>query len=142
VLASLAVSDVTAALLTAVDAVEAELPALAEQLADPGRQRGAAADQAAAQFLHAFIALLREALAGGGDQRELVMQTAVPALVAGGRSSLDLLDGHVAFFTALSPRLLAEVPDGQRAEAGRWIARYAAGYTREVVERARDEEAT
>lgn len=133
-------SVVTAALLAAVDAVEAELPALADQLAEPGRPRAAADEQTTAQFLHAFIALLREALEGGSEQRELVMQTAVPALVAGGQSSLDLLGGHVAFFTALSPRLLAQVAEAHRSDALRWISRYAADYTREVVERAREAE--
>jgi hypothetical protein len=88
------------------------------------------------QFLHAFVELLREGLQGGSDQRELVMETAVPAIVSAGQTALDLVAGHVAFFTALSPPLLDAVPERLRTDAAAWLARYAADYTREVTERA------
>lgn len=131
-------SDVRAALLTAIDQTCDDFGAIADQVSGPAVTQGSpvADPHARDQFVRAFAALLREGVEGGTEQRELVMETAVPALVANGQSAMELLRAHVAFYTALSPHLLAAVPESLRAEAGTWLAGYAADYTREVVERA------
>jgi hypothetical protein len=129
--------DVQAALLRALDDAEPGLRDLAESAADPGElDRPGLDDAAADQFLRAFTALLREGLRGERGQRSMVMETAIPALVEHGQTSLDMLRGHVRFFTLLAPRLVAGVPEDQRADAAVWLARYASDYTAEVVERA------
>lgn len=122
------------ALLSALDAVAPELPALAERLADEGAAEPTGDDRATDQFLRAFLALLREGIEGGGEQRDLVMQTAVPALVSAGQTPEQLVHGHVAFFMVLQSRLVPAVPEELRDDAALWLARYAAEYTREVLE--------
>ena len=131
-------SDVIAALRAAVDATCDQFLGIAEGIAEPGSLEGRtdADRKASEQFVHAFAELLREALRGERAQRELVMETAVPALVANGQTPLDLLGGHIAFFMALQPHLLDAIPADLRLEAGRWLARYAADYPGEVVARA------
>jgi hypothetical protein len=137
------VSDVAAALLTAVDRTCDQFFAIAEGVADPAeiREMSEAERKAGEQFVHAFAELLREALRGERAQRDLVMETAVPALVANGQTPLELLRGHVSFYMALQPHLLDAVPADLRLEAGRWLARYAADYTHEVVARATEAQA-
>jgi hypothetical protein len=129
-------SETTTALLAALDRVDVR--AVAESVNDPDAQpRDELSDAAQDQFLHAFVALLREGLEGGHEQRELVMETAVPALVASGQTSvLELVAGHVSIFVALTQRLVEAAPEAVRADAGVWMARYASEYTREVTERA------
>jgi hypothetical protein len=130
-------SDATSALLAALDRIDVR--AVADSLDTPEAAPAEDTLDAAAQdqFLHAFVALLREGLEGGGEQRELVMETAVPALISSGRTSVvELVAGHVGFFMALSQRLLAEVGEDVREDAGAWMTRYATDYTREVTERA------
>lgn len=122
------------ALLSALDAVTPELPAFVERLSEDADVQRAGDDRATEQFLRAFLALLREGIAGGGEQRDLVMQTAVPALVASGQTPEQLVHGHVAFFMVLQARIVASVPAELRDDATLWMARYAAGYTCEVLE--------
>ena len=122
------------ALLAALDAVTPELPGLAERLSEDQDLQRAGDDRASEQFMRAFLALLREAIQGGGEQRDLVMQTAVPALVASGQTPEQLVHGHVAFFMVLQARMVAAVPGELRDDAALWLARYAAGYTAEVLE--------
>ena len=136
-------SDLTDALLRAVDEVCDDLGAIADSVAGPDDlQATTDADiQARNQFLHAFAALLREGIQGGREQREFVMQTAVPALLANGQTTLEMVRGHVAFYMALSPHLLAAVPERLREEASAWLAIYAADYTRDVLDIALSAEA-
>ena len=123
------------ALLQALDSVGEEIGGLVDRM----EQRLDAADapetdpKARDQFLRAFLALLREGIEGGSEQRELVMTTAVPALVQAGQTPEDLVRSHVAFFMALSPLMLAHVPPELRDDASLWLADYAAGYTCEVM---------
>jgi hypothetical protein len=133
------VDEIAGSLLQALDRVAPELRALAESVQD--EDADPSLDEAAGeQFLRAFEALLREGFEGRRDQRDLVMETAVPALVATGQSSAELVEGHVAFFVILSARLLEEVPANLRDQAGPWLARYAGDYVREVTERAQEAE--
>ena len=130
-------SDVTNAIAAALDRVD--FAALAAQMRDSGVERTTATldDAATDQFVRAFQALMREALEGRREQRDLVMDAAVPALVARGSTVADLLRSHVAFFVALAPRLVEAVqPAGLRDEAAAWLAEYAAEYVLEVTERA------
>jgi hypothetical protein len=137
------VSELTDALLHAVDEVCEDFGAIADSVAGPDDvQATTDADiQARNQFLHAFAALMREGIEGGREQREFVMQTAVPALLANGQTTLDMVRGHVAFYMALAPHLLAAIPEHLRDEASTWLALYAADYTRDVVEIALSAEA-
>ncbi len=121
------------ALLSALDEVTPQLPALAERLAEGEDAERAGDERATEQFLRAFLALLREGIEGGREQRELVMHTAVPALVAAGQTGPDMVRSHVAFYMALAPLLVAEVPEALREEATHWLADYAADYTVEVL---------
>lgn len=122
------------ALLTALDQVTPELPAIAERLTEDADVQRAGDERATEQFIRAFLALLREGIEGGGEQRDLVMQTAVPALVASGQTTEQLVHGHVAFFMVLQARMVNAVPEELRDDAALWLARYAAGYTTEVLE--------
>lgn len=122
------------ALRSALDAVAPELPALLDRLAEQGDVERPGDERASDQFLRAFLALLREGIEGGGEQRELVMQTAVPALVASGQTPQQLVRSHIAFFMVLQSRMVPQVPDALRDDAALWLARYAADYTREVLE--------
>lgn len=128
--------ETTSALLAALDGVD--LRAVAESVGDADAEPGDELSEAAQdQFLRAFTTLLREGLEGGREQRELVMETAVPAIVASGQTSvLELVAGHVSIFVALTQRLVEAVPEAVRGDACVWMARYAAEYTREVTERA------
>jgi hypothetical protein len=138
------VSEVHDAIRQAVDEVCERFGEIADTVADPAAptELSPAEQQARDQFLHAFAALLREGLQGGREQRDLVMSTAVPALLDNGQSTLDLVRGHVAFYMALSPHLLAAVPEHLREDASTWLATYAADYTAEVTEIALRAEAT
>lgn len=127
----------TAALLRALDEVGPRLRALGESAAPPDAPPPEPQlDDAADQLLRAFVALLREALEGGREQRELVIPTAVPALVAAGQTTLEIVEGHVTFFMLLSAQLLDVVEADVRDEAAVWLARYAGEYVREVAEAA------
>ena len=100
-------------------------------------------EQALEQLVRAFEAVLREALTGGREQRELVLQAAVPAIVANGAGLLDLIEAQVAVFVSVSAAVLEAVDPGERPAARVWLARYAGDYVREVAEvaeRARDAE--
>jgi hypothetical protein len=126
-------SDVTDAIAAALDRVD--LAAVARQLG--AGEKSGLDDTATEQFLRAFEALLREALEGGREQRELVMDAAVPALVRNGQTAADLLRSHVEFFVALAPSVVGGVePAGLRDDAAVWLGGYAAEYTAEVVARA------
>jgi hypothetical protein len=125
--------DAAAALLAVLDDGRVDFATVAEEIGEAmGRDR-TLDPQAGEQFLRAFEALLREALHGGREQRELVMAAAVPALVANGQSALDLLESHVAFFVGLSTVMIDAVEAGVRPAARVWMLRYAAEYIREVT---------
>jgi len=130
-------ADVTAALIESVRGAREDMRALAELVRDavPANERGEDDEAANEQFLNAFQALLIEALEGGTEQRRLIMDTAIPALVADGTRHPTMLQGHVAYFVALTPRLVEGVPAEQRTEALAWLARYFGAYAREVSDR-------
>jgi hypothetical protein len=127
--------DAAAALLAALDDGRVDVATVAAEVGEAtGQQESAVDDQAGEQFLRAFEALLREGLQGGREQRELVMESAVPALMANGQTVGDLVESHVAFFVALSSVMIESVEAGVRPDARAWLLRYAAEYIREVTE--------
>ena len=130
-------ADVTAALLESVRVAREDMRAIARSMADatPAAERRETDEAANEQFLNAFEALLVEALEGGTEQRTFIMDTAIPALVADGITTSEMLQGHVAYFVALTPRLADGVPAEQRQDAITWLARYFALYACEVTER-------
>ena len=130
-------SPVDDALLKSLDAVAGQIDELATQLEerlDLPEPEEPMDPRAREQFIRAFIALLREGIEGGREQRELVMSTAVPALVRSGQSPADLVHSHVALFMVLSPQMLTHMPADLRDEGALWMACYAAEYTREVLD--------
>jgi hypothetical protein len=133
--------DAAAALLAVLDDGRVDLAAVAGEIGEAtGQQDPAVDDQTSEQFLRAFEVLLREGLQGGREQRELVMESAVPALVANGQGALDLVESHVAFFVGLSS-VMVEAVDAEARQAARgWMVRYASEYVREVTEVALDAE--
>ena len=126
--------DAAAALLAVLDDGRVDFATISQEIGEAmGGQDDTLDPQAGEQFLRAFEALLREALHGGREQRELVMEAAVPALVANGQSALDLLESHVAFFVGLSAVMVDAVDDQVRPAARVWMLRYAAEYIRDVT---------
>lgn len=124
-------TPLTEALHAAFEAVRPELPALLHRLETPTVT--ALDDEATEQFLHAFASLMHEGIDGGHEQRDFVMVTAVPALVASGQSGEEIVRTTVAFFVALTARMLGELPAERRDEASLWLARYAAEYILELM---------
>jgi hypothetical protein len=122
------------ALLATLDDGRVDLAAVAAEIGETQEQEATVDEQTSEQFLRAFEALLREGLQGGREQRELVMESAVPALVANGQGAMDLLESHVAFFVGLSSVMIDAVDPGVRPAARIWMLRYAAEYVREVTE--------
>ena len=126
--------DAAVAVLAVLDDGRVDFATVAEEIGQAMGGRDDKLDpQAGEQFLRAFEALLREALHGGREQRELVMEAAVPALVANGQSAMDLLESHVAFFVGLSTVVVEAVEDRVRPAARVWMLRYAAEYIRDVT---------
>ncbi len=129
--------DPATAILAALDDGRVDVRALAERLAEATDAPRAAIDERAAeQFFHAFDALLREALHGGGDQRALVLDAAVPALIARGQAPLDLVERQVALFMVLTAAMVEAVDAAERPGVRIWMARYASTHIRDVAERA------
>ena len=124
------------ALHAALDEITPDLPTLLADLPSAAESAETLDDQATAQFLRAFVALLHEGIDGGREQRDLVMSTAVPALVAAGQTETQLVQSHVTFFMALQGRMLAAVAPEHRHAAALWLADYAGTYTCEVLETA------
>ncbi len=99
------------------------------------RQAPAYPDRDREQFLNAFTMLTHDALQERSDEtRRFVLETAVPGMLAGGRTLLSLVEGHVAFFTLLNRRLLEATPPEHRPGAVLWLAWYSGGFVRDVVE--------
>ena len=87
------------------------------------------------QFLNAFETLMRDALEERGEEtRRFVLETAIPGMLASGRTVLSLVEGHVAFFTLLNARLLEAMPAEMRDAAALWQAWYTGGFMRDVIE--------
>lgn len=124
------------ALHAALDEITPDLPTLLADLPSAADSAQNLDEQATQQFLRAFVALLHEGIDGGREQRDLVMSTAVPALVAAGQTETQLVQSHVTFFMALQSRMLTAVPQEHRRAAALWLAEYAGAYTTEVLQTA------
>ena len=89
------------------------------------------------QLLNAFEALVLEGLrAEGTETRDFLLETAVPAIVAGGQPPLDLLRSHIGVFVLLTERLCGAVPSEHAQDAALWLAGFFAGYGSDSTERA------
>ncbi len=87
------------------------------------------------QFFNAFTMLFRDALEERSEEtRRFVLETAVPGMLASGRSVVSLVEGTVAFFALLTHRLLDETPPDLREAAALWLAWYAGAFIRDVVD--------
>jgi hypothetical protein len=123
------------ALAEALTTVRPGLGELSRRLSEASPQAQPAEpfdDAANDQFLNAFETVVREGLEGGGQTREFIFSTAVPALVAAGQTPEMLVHGHVAFFVVFCHRLLATVGDDVREDAEVWLSGFFADYVAEV----------
>ena len=124
------------ALGRALTEVRPAMPEIAASLAEVvGQAAPAYPERDQEQFLRAFETLMRDALEERGEEtRRFVLETAVPGMLASGRTVLSLAEGHVAFFTLLTARLLELTPPELRDGAAVWLAWYAGGFMRDVIE--------
>ena len=95
-------------------------------------------DEDVAQIVHAFGGALREALAGtGSDARDLLMQTAVPAVVARGETPATLARSATVFGVLLAGAVRERVPAELTEGAVEWLAGFFGAWAHDVVEAAR-----
>ena len=89
------------------------------------------------QLLNGFEALMLEALEERGDEtRRLFLETAVPALVAGGQTPASLVHGAAAFSVLLATEIVPLVSEEHRGETAGWLAGFLGAYCRDLVEAA------
>lgn len=130
-------ADAASAILAALDDGRVSVRAALEIAA--GATDAPAADideRATEQFIRAFESLLREALQGGSELRPLVLDAAVPALVARGTGALDLVERQVALFVVLTGATVDAVDAADRPGVEAWMAHYASMHIRDIAERA------
>lgn len=94
------------ALMRALDEVAPDMVGVFAAVAEivPPQGQAEYGDQELQQLAHALVSLMHAALDGGeddGEKRQLVLEAAVPALVAHGERPLDLVESHVAMFSLL-----------------------------------------
>ena len=88
------------------------------------------------QFLNAYEGMFMEALEGKGhDKRDFILETALPPILAMGRSTIDMIRGNVVSAVMLTHRMLPLIAEEHRHEAARWLARYHSEYTYEIAQR-------
>jgi hypothetical protein len=88
------------------------------------------------QFLNAYEALMLEALEGRGRaKRDIIFESALPAVVAEGQPAVSMIQSNVATSVMMTYRLLDAVPAAAREESALWLAGFFSGYTREMAER-------
>ena len=91
-------------------------------------------DEELDQLLNAFEALVTEAVTGAGTStRELVLETAIPAIVADGLEPWTLACSNTTFAIFLTGMVLEEIPPEQRVDALSWLASFWGSYTGDVV---------
>jgi hypothetical protein len=89
------------------------------------------------QFVNAYETLVLEALEGEGrSKRDLILETALPPLVASGSTALSLVRSNVISAVMLAHRLLPLVDEEIRDDAARWLASFLSGYSCELTQRA------
>lgn len=103
---------------------------------DPDSQIGDFSDGDLEQFVNAYEALLHEALDGKGHEtRDLILETALPPVLAKTGTVLTLVRSNVISAVMLSHRLLPLVRADVRDEAARWLAWFYSGYVEELTRR-------
>jgi len=107
-----------------------------ETLRLTGRE-GVYSDEELAQLLHAFRMTLREALTGAGSEaRDLMIQTAIPAVVAKSETPATLARSNTVFGILLATRVARVLPEEAGDGAVRWIAEFMAAWQYDTVEAA------
>lgn len=134
-----ALSPAREALLDALDRLRPELYDLSQQTSrfTPESNPEDYEREEIEQFLNAYEALVREALAGQGRAtRDLIFDTALPAIFEEvGQPVGAMVQSSVALTVVVTHRLLADVPGEVRDEAALWLSEFYSGYTRELLER-------
>ena len=87
------------------------------------------------QMIDGFIALVVEGLVGESREvRELYLDTVIPGLVAGGHTTTARLAADVAQFgISVSLDAVGALPESDRAEGGRWIAKFFHEYIHDLI---------
>lgn len=122
------------ALVDAFERRRGHLAQLARDLA--AEQPAAAADvdwDQVDQIMRGFETVILEALRDGTDtSRQLLLETAVPALVQGGATAAALAGSSTRFGVLLTD-VLVDLPEELAAEGRRWLAAFFDGYVQDVV---------
>jgi hypothetical protein len=106
---------------------------VAETLRLTGRETAYTAEELE-QLVHAFRASLREALAGSGtDARDLMIETAVPAVVAQGDTPATLARSSGVFGVLLASRVARVVPEDARDGAATWLGAFFGEWLHDIV---------
>lgn len=103
---------------------------------DPGSSVPDYSDTDLHQFVNAWEALFREALEGPGrETRELIFDTALPPIVAAGRTAQDMVRTNMCSAVMLAHRLLPLVAPEHRDAAARWLASFQGEYAHDLLGR-------
>ena len=103
---------------------------------DPTSQVPEFSDSDLQQFVNAWEALFTEALEGSGrETRELIFDTALPPIVAMGRTAQDMMRSNVCSAVMLTSRLLPLVAPEHRDAAARWLASFQGEYAYDLLGR-------
>jgi len=95
------------------------------------------------QLLRGFEQMLLEDLDGQGHTaRDLYLETAIPAVVASGRTPAMLASGITRFGILLSSDIAADLDRERRAEGIAWLADFFARFCSDVTETAVREAST
>ena len=109
---------------------------------DPDSRIGEFSEADLEQFYNAYQAMLFEAIDGKSrETRDLVLETALPPLLATGGGAMHLVRSSVLSGFMLGQRLVPLVREDLRHEAARWLAWFYSGYIEELVERTLEIEA-
>jgi hypothetical protein len=104
---------------------------------DPTTPLGWIDDAELQQFVNAFKAMVTEALDGPErSTRNLIFETALPGVVAEGRTDLQMARSTVITAVMVAYRMLPLVAPEHRDGAARWLAAFYGGYVHELVQRA------
>lgn len=94
------------------------------------------------QLVRGFAAVLAEALRGDErDQMELLVGSAIPALVADGQTTSTLARAVGSLAVVVSTSLVRDLPEAERDDAAGWLAGFFGEYAQAVVDEARRLEA-
>lgn len=89
------------------------------------------------QLVRAFEAVVAESLEGSGrEQMDLLVGSAVPALIADGQTTSTLARAVGALAVVISTSLLRDMPRAEHDDAAGWLAGFFGEYAQAVVDEA------